>query len=113
YHYHPTGSGNEIDQSSIALRWTEEEPPIKAYMGVLGAIFNSNGVDPGPNDPDGVPIFQIPAGVADHVETVTYVVPAVLPPIDLFTIGTHMHYVGVDMKIWIERDGEELCWIQT
>jgi hypothetical protein len=24
-----------------------------------------------------------------------------------------MHYVGVDMKIWVERDGEELCWLQT
>jgi hypothetical protein len=28
-------------------------------------------------------------------------------------VGTHMHYVGVDMKISIVRDGEEHCWIQT
>jgi hypothetical protein len=39
--------------------------------------------------------------------------PALLPPIDLFTVGTHMHYAGIDMKVWIERDGEEICLIQT
>ncbi|PRQ08513.1 hypothetical protein ENSA7_17990 [Enhygromyxa salina] len=113
YHYHPTGAGDEIDQSAVALRWTEEAPALTGYMGVLGAIFSSNGVDPGPNDPDGVPVFQIPPNVSNHVETVTYKVPDLLPPVDVFTIGTHMHYVGVDMKIWIERGGQELCWLQT
>ncbi len=113
YHYHPTGSGDEVDQSSIALRWTEEEPETKAFMGQIGAIFNGDGVDPGPNDPDGVPVFHIPPNVSDHTETITYQLPDILPPIPLFTMGTHMHYVGVDMKISIERDGEELCWIQT
>ena len=82
-------------------------------MAVFGAIFNGNGVDPGPNDPDGVPVFEIPPNVADHTETITYVMPDFLPPIEIFTMGTHMHYIGVDMKISIERDGQELCWIQT
>jgi hypothetical protein len=113
YHYHPTGSGDEIDQSSVALRWTEEEPETKAFMGVIGAIFNDNGIDPGPNDPGGVPVFSIPANVSGHTESISYQLPDILPPIPIFTMGTHMHYVGVDMKIWIERDGEEQCWIQT
>jgi hypothetical protein len=113
YHYHPTGQGDEIDQSSIALRWTEEEPEIVAFMGVIGAIFDDDGIDPGPNDPDGVPVFQIPANVAGHTESITYQLPDILPPIPLFTMGTHMHYVGVDMKISIVRDGQEQCWIQT
>ena len=113
YHYHPTGQGDEIDQSSIALRWTDQEPDLKAYMGVFGAIFNDNDINPGPNDPGGVPIFEIPPGVSDHVESVTVVIPDLLPPVEVFTMGTHMHYVGVDMKIWIERAGEEICWIQT
>jgi hypothetical protein len=113
YHYHPTGRGDEIDQSSIALRWTEEEPETKAFMGVLGAIFSGDGVDPGPNDPNGVPVFEIPPNVAGHTETLTYQLPDILPPIPLFTMGTHMHYIGVDMKISVTRDGEEQCWIQT
>ncbi len=113
YHYHPTGAGNEIDQSSIALRWTEQEPPVKAYMAVLGAAFDADGLLPGPNDPDGVPVFEIPPNVAGHTETLTYVVPDILPPVALFTMGTHMHYAGVDMKISIERNGVEQCLIQT
>lgn len=113
YHYHPTGAGDEIDQSSIALRWTEEEPPVKAYMAIMGAAFNSNNVVPGPNDPGGQPIFEIPPNVADHTETVVYQLPDFVPPLDVFTVGTHMHYVGVDMKITIERGGEELCLVQT
>jgi hypothetical protein len=113
YHYHPTGKGDEIDQSSIALRWTEEEPPLNAYMGQVGAIFDDDLILPGPNDPDGVPVFEIPPNVADHVETASFTIPDFIPPIELFSVGSHMHYVGVDMKIWIERDGEEICLIQT
>jgi hypothetical protein len=113
YHYHPTGRGDEIDQSSVALRWTEEEPETKAFMGVIGAIFDDDGIDPGPNDPGGVPMFQIPANVAGHTESITYQLPDILPPLPMFTMGTHMHYVGVDMKISIVRDGQEQCWIQT
>ena len=113
YHYHPTGSGDQVDQSSIALRWTEEAPEIKGFMGVIGLIFDDDGINPGPNDPNGVPVFQIPANVDEHVESLTYQLPDILPPIPLFTMGTHMHYVGVDMKISVERDGVETCWIQT
>src|SRR5690606_21072169 len=113
YHYHPTGAGDATDQSSIALRWTEQEPEVKAYMTQFGAIFNGNGVEPGPNDPGGQPIFEIPPNVADHTETLIYTMPDFLPPLEIFTMGTHMHYIGVDMKISIERNGEQLCWIQT
>lgn len=113
YHYHPTGAGDEIDQSWVDLRWTTEEPEVKAYAGVLGAAFTSDGILPGPNDPDGVPIFEIPPNVSDHRETYELQLPDVLPPIDLFTVGTHMHYVGVDMKISVVRGGEEMCLLQT
>ena len=114
YHYHPTGAGDESDQSSVALRWTTQEPAVKAFMGVVGAAFGEpDGLLPGPNDPDGVPVFEIPPNVSDHTETVFVDIPEGVPPIDIFTIGTHMHYVGVDMKIWIERDGEEICLLQT
>lgn len=110
YHYHPTGGGDEIDQSSVALRWTEEAPPINGLMGLFG---NSQGLEPGPNDPGGVPTFVIPPNVADHTESMSFTLPDALPPIELFSLGTHMHYVGVDMRVWVERDGEELCLLQT
>lgn len=110
YHYHPTGAGDEVDQSSIALRWTEDKPPYNAIMGLFG---NGQGLEPGPNDPGGEPVFMIPANVADHTETMSITLPDILPPLDLFTVGTHMHYVGRDMRIWLERDGEEICLLHT
>lgn len=48
YHYHPTGAGDEIDQSAVALRWTEQKPTVNAVMGLFG---NGDGLEPGPNDP--------------------------------------------------------------
>lgn len=110
YHYHPTGAGDEVDQSSVALRWTEEPPTVNGVMGLFG---NGDGLEPGPNDPGGQPVFQIPPNVKDHTETMSYELPALVPPLELFTLGTHMHYVGVDMRAWIERDGQEICLLQT
>ncbi len=110
YHYHPTGAGDEIDQSSVALRFTEQAPGLNAVMGLFG---NGQGLEPGPNDPGGVPTFMIPPNVADHTETMSFEIPALVPPIPIFTLGTHMHYVGVDMKIWVERAGQDICLLQT
>ena len=114
YHYHPTGMGEEMDQSSIALRWTTEEPKMTAYVGVTGAIFDTpDELLPGPNDPGDEPLFEIPANVSDHVETVRIEMDPGIPPIAIFSEGAHMHYVGVDMKIWIERAGEEICLLHV
>ena len=110
YHYHPTGAGDEVDQSSIALRWTEQKPSINGVMGLFG---NGDGLEPGPNDPNGVPVFHIPANVADHTETMSVTIPDWLPKTPIFSLGTHMHYVGVDMRMWIERGGQEQCLIHT
>ncbi len=114
YHYHPTGAGDEVDQSSVALRYTDVPPIYQGNIDLLGNfVSEAQGLLPGPNDPGGVPLFFIPADVAGHTETMRVVLPDSLPPIDLFTLGTHMHYVGVDMRAWIERDGEDICLIQT
>lgn len=110
YHYHPTGAGDEVDQSSVALRWTEQKPTINGLMGLFG---NGDGLEPGPNDAGGVPEFRIPAGAVDHTETMSVTIPDWLPPTPIFSLGTHMHYVGVDMRMWIERGGQEICLIQT
>jgi hypothetical protein len=113
YHYHPTGAGDEIDQSSLALQWVDSKPPYEGLVDLLGNFPTAPGLEPGPNDPGGTALFVIPADVSDHTETMSITLPDLLPPIDLFTVGTHMHYAGVDMKVWIERDGEEICLIQT
>ncbi|PRP94051.1 hypothetical protein ENSA5_41630 [Enhygromyxa salina] len=113
YHYHPTGAGDEVDQSSVALRWVEDKPAYEATIDLLGNFVSAPGLEPGPNDPDDTPLFMIPPDVADHTETMSVTIPDGVPPIDIVTLGTHMHYIGVDMKVWIEREGEEICLIQT
>jgi hypothetical protein len=113
YHYHPTGAADQIDQSSLALRWVDSKPPYEGLVDLLGNFPIAPGLLPGPNDPGGTALFVIPPNVSDHTETMSITLPALLPPIDLFTVGTHMHYAGIDMKVWIERDGEEICLIQT
>jgi hypothetical protein len=114
YHYHPTGAGDEVDQSAVALRYTTTPPAYQATIDLVGNFSNAaQGLLPGPNDPGDVPTFLIPANVSGHTETMRIQIPDHIPPIDLFTLGNHMHYIGVDMRVWLERDGVERCLIQT
>ncbi|MCA9696875.1 MAG: hypothetical protein KC431_05070, partial [Myxococcales bacterium] len=38
YHYHPTGGGTEIDQSAVALRWTEHPPADRGRLQRIGNV---------------------------------------------------------------------------
>lgn len=60
---------------------------------------------PGSNDVDGVE-FLIPAGAKDHVETMQFRMPEALSSTEvcLYGAGTHMHYVGTDMKVTLEHE---------
>jgi hypothetical protein len=113
FHYHPTGSGQDIDQSSLALRWTTEPP---AYEGIIAAVGNAStaaeGLQPGPNDPTSVPVFFVPAGVSGHTETMAVVIPEWVGEVELFMLAPHMHKVGTDLRATLERDGQTHCLIQ-
>lgn len=112
YHYHPTGSGSDVDQSSLAVRWTHDPPAYDALISTLGnATTAAGGLLPGPNDPDGVPTFMIPSGASGHTETMQITLPEWLPELELFMLGPHMHDVGVDFRVTVERDGETRCLI--
>ena len=114
-HYHPDLEEDQIDESVVQLKWTEEEPEWAAAQALLGNDWKQSsdgtGLQPGPND-DGEPVFIIPAGEANHVEEMLYTqeIPIEFP---LFSVGTHMHYVGTDMKITLEKEGEPTCLVQT
>jgi hypothetical protein len=118
-HYHPTGTSEEEDTSTIQLRFTETSP-LYAYQVALpgNAQSAAAGLLAGPND-DGAPEFRIPANVDEHVEEMAIPVPAGIPSIPILLVATHMHYVGVDMRFWIERprpDGAEPaeeCFVHT
>ncbi|MFO7563794.1 MAG: hypothetical protein R6X02_14205 [Enhygromyxa sp.] len=113
FHYHPTGLGQDVDQSSLALRWTTEPPDYDAIITAVGnAATAAQGLHWGPDDPDGIPTFWIPAGARGHTETMSAVFPELLPESLLFMLTPHMHYVGTDFRVTLERDGETSCLIQ-
>ena len=116
-HYHPTGEGPEVDQSTLQLKWTDQQPQWEAAQALVGNYDDleddGSGLQPGPNDEVQSPEFRIPAGSSDHVESMLYRqnFPLDFP---IYSVGTHMHYVGTDMKIdLVNADGSEECLVQT
>lgn len=119
-HYHPTGPAADPDATRFQLHFAEEEPEYQLLIGLIGnADDEGDGLLPGEDDQGGVE-FRIPAGKKTHVETIEYRVPFLgVDHAKMYSVATHMHYVGRDMKVEIERlspdDGEpgDECLLQT
>jgi hypothetical protein len=115
-HYHPTGTSTEFDQTSIRLKWTDEEPLAYTTFYLVDLPFGAVS-QPGPND-EGGPEFRIPAGVDDHIETVTMTFADWLFTADMtvFSVTPHMHYLGTEMLVNIEHTepgGDDQCLVHT
>ena len=119
-HYHPAGSAGASDATHLQVRYAEGKPEYEMLIGLIGNAGDAgDGLLPGPNDA-GDPSFLIPANAAGHTETMTYTVPFLgIDHAKLAMVGTHMHYVGTDMKVDIARvapdngDPADECLIQT
>ncbi len=113
-HYHPSGEAADPDATAIELRWIDEEPEMEAVLALIGnAGSEEDGLLPGPNDDNGVE-FRIPAGATGHTEEMTFTVRSADADYRVFLAGTHMHYVGTDMAIWLEEKGKSPeCLVQT
>lgn len=113
-HYHPTGVSSEVDDAtSIDVVWHDERPTFAARLALVGNAGGGDSLLPGPNDGNGTE-FRIPAGASDHTEEMAFVLGDDIPAVQMFSVGTHMHYVGVDMKIEVERaNGNRQCLLQT
>lgn len=119
-HYHPTDDVEE-DNSSIQLRFTDERPQWLFQVALPGnASSEGDGLLPDPDD-RGAPEFRIPAGASEHVEEMIYTVPTIPGDfqIPILFASTHMHYVGTDMRLSVERANPtadqpaEECLIRT
>jgi hypothetical protein len=101
-HYHPSTVGDEMDATTaIDIDWLDERP---AWLAQFALVGNGDGLLDGPNDENGFPEFRIPPGVSDHTETMLVTLPADVPELRLWGVGSHMHYVGVDMLIGVQRE---------
>jgi len=115
-HYHLLDEARQ-DGTGVALRWAEDTPVQEAIMGLIGNSNSQNadgtGLQPGEAD-GGDPRFFIPAGASDHVETMKYQPWEGAPlPLETFLVANHMHYIGRDMRMWVERPGGEDCLVHT
>ncbi len=117
-HYHPTGAGAEVDPgTALDLKWHDGLPDFVSELFLIGN-FEGFHLLPGPNDDDGKE-FRIPAGATAHTEEMFYEIDNGIPEIKIWSIASHMHYVGVDMLLGIQRPDpgllqpEKECLLQT
>lgn len=107
-HYHPIGAAAAVDKTKVQLKITSETPKYEVQAALIGnARKASQGLEPGEAD-DGKVEFRIPAGAASHAESISWTMPlslaqAGISHIRVMGIASHMHYLGVDMRIWVER----------
>lgn len=104
-HYHPTGTA-EYDTTQVAVRTAAAEPEKTAQMAVFGASLSRAADSERWEDPP----FEVPANAEQHVET--WVEDLDIPAgadVRLFGVFPHMHLAGTDIRISIERDGEDIC----
>ena len=107
-HYHAIDEAR-TDSTSVRVQWATEEPPARAYiMKSDTPITAAGGLLPGPGD-DGSVQFLVPAGSADHTETFIWEVPHTgAAYFDVFSVLGHMHYVGTEFRMWVEKaDGSD------
>jgi hypothetical protein len=122
-HYHPTGEPAVDPGTSVDIRYAKGSPLYFGELLLMGNFDSGSGLSglqPGPNDTDESPEFRIPAGVAGHTETMLFRLPNSIPELKLWSAGTHMHYVGIDMVLGIDRSApeegtgiDEECLLQT
>jgi len=125
-HYHPAGTTADPDLTKLELQFHPGVPEYKAAflaVGIPVPLPNGDGLQPGPNDENGIQFF-IPAGEKAHTETSRLTLPAgsggqPQPEMKVYSVQSHMHYVGVDEKLSVRRaaaqgsDPAEECLLQT
>lgn len=126
-HYHPTGAGTEMDDSTyLGLTIDDAEPEYisrtillgnndqaEEDLGILKArLLKQEGEDQAQ--------FMIPAGEKHHVEEMTWEwTDELRSALRIYGMGTHMHYVGRDMLIQLENthpqpgEPDTECLIET
>lgn len=114
-HYHVLpGVPRPQDRSAVRFKLTETAPsqePVLMRVGNDIWLDPDGGILPGP---DGETDFRIPAGAAHHRET--FVKRFTLPGTwEVFLVANHMHYVGFDALLTIERTDPEAseCLLHT
>ena len=126
-HYHPAGRTNAPDLTKFQIRTLKSAPQYQLITSLIGnfATYDARTGDGLQPDENGKVAFRIPAGATDKEIKQYFTIPTMingmpLPELRLYNIGTHMHYVGQDMRIEVERgatvvngDPKAECLLET
>lgn len=123
-HYHPTGEPETDQDTKLSLMLTDERPDAISQVYLFGNASKEreegrSGISsllkqPGEDEAK----FVIPPDVSGHVEDMlfTFKLPDTAD-LRVYAAGTHMHYVGRDMRVTLEHvdgsSGGEECLIET
>jgi len=119
-HYHPTGQ-TELDvDTRLSLMLADERPALISRVLLFGNARGHDVYESGTNDllqqpGEDKPEFLIPAEAKDHVEEMTWTWNVANNAFRVYAAATHMHYVGRDMRVTLERAKslDDECLIQT
>ncbi|MFT4625409.1 MAG: hypothetical protein ACI8PZ_004077 [Myxococcota bacterium] len=105
-HYHVLGEGPFEDLTRVRVQLQAEPPryvPRLLRVGNAVGISSLGGMVPGPG---GDMEFIIPAGASHHEESflARFDTPGTWA---VFLLANHMHYVGTDARLWVERPAAE------
>lgn len=113
-HYHPVGPPADPDLTKVQLRFNDTTPDF--FLAPSTPIGNFPTALPGGDGLLTGPDFKIPAYADNHVETMQITIPsttaegAPLPDVWIYGAAAHMHYIGVDATITVERaNGDREC----
>lgn len=105
-HYHPVPGEVHEDATGLELRLASTPPPRTARVTLVG---NRRGLQSGLADRGPEPEFRIPSGAADHVETIHFDNPPNAPTLRVFSVGGHLHWVGISIEAHIESPQGDTC----
>jgi hypothetical protein len=120
-HYSPGGATADPDVTKVQLRTSAKKPEYLLFTSAVGNAAaqgpNGDGLLPMPDDPGGVPVFEIPKNVHDHVEKMQFTIPqkqagAENQTIWIYGVMGHEHLAGVDVKVDLERGADSQCLLQ-
>ena len=103
-HYHPANQAHAPDRTAVDVRITSEWPSKSYYQYSIGNALFPPQLLPGPGDGGDVPIFKIPAGAKDHVETMQLKVPPQpSPELRILSVTPHTHLVATHTSAKLTR----------
>ena len=105
-HYHPAGQNNDVDFTSVDLRFSTVWPRKMYFVAAIGNEVAAPNLMPSPDEAPNAPAqFMIPKNVADHPERMFRTLDSLggLTGVKIFSVNPHMHLVGTHISSKIVR----------